>query len=156
MISEFIHHILVNLYSIPYNRKLQAQVIPVCNKLIEQSCIVIEDWIPLLHHAKVKVQRSRNHLSKRNLKFFGLLLKNLHGPCYDKDASPLLPDATSGSLLPLVQQDVAVGASIEVSFGPVSGPRVACSGISFSFHRINLDNQIATGYQNSATVAFNH
>lgn len=154
---QFINHILINIISWFGEANGHAAVIPVWYQKLKHSLVIVEDWVTPLHSClEVQVKRSRNQFSEGHAKLTDGTLKNLHGFCDDKDASPLLPDATSGSLLPLVQQDVAVGASIEVSFGPVSGPRVAYSGISFSFHRINLDNQIATGYQNSATVAFNH
>lgn len=157
LMQKLINHIITDTVSGFRDFNLQVAVIPLWYKGLKIPTVIIEHWVSSLQSCvEVKVQSTRHQVFEWYTKFVSRFFQKLHRLSDNKDASPLLTDTASSSLFPLVQQDVPVGASIEVSFGPVSGSSVACSWIGFPFHWIRLDRMIATGYWDSTTVALNH
>ena len=142
--QEFIIMFIFNLFNIIFN----SAVIPFVYQHTQQPFVFVEDRVVLTHSCfEVEVKRTRDKLFETYLKLFGTLLKNLHSIYKNIDTSLALPYTTSCSFFPLIQQDVAVGASIEVPFGPVSGSGVAYPWVGFAFHAgLFLDSQRLSNY----------
>ena len=147
LMNKFINHIFTDTISLLREFNLQIVVVPLWNQQLEDPTVIVEYWVASLQSClEVQVKRTRHQVLEGYTEFIGRFFEKFYRLSENKDAPSLLTDATGRSFFPLIQQDVPVGASVEVSFGPVSGSSVACSGIGFSFHRIRLDRMIAVGY----------
>ena len=147
--------ILINLTGLYLDIKFHVLMIPLLNKRMQSILILKEDREVTLHPlSEIYVQCSRSNLLKGNGQFFSTSLKGRDSFLYNKDASLLPSYSTSSSFFPLTQQSVAVGASIEVPLGSVSGSGVAGPWVGFASHsRILLDRVAAIGYHHNTMVA---
>jgi len=152
---KFRNKVFINLIELYLDLKFHVLMVPFLDKRMERVLILKEDGEVILHPlSKVYVQGSRRNFLKGDKEFFSTSFK--YNNCFldNEDASLLLSYSTSSSFLPLTQQSVAVGASIEVPLGSVSGSGVAGPWVGFASHsRILLDTTIAVGYQHSTMVA---
>ena len=144
LIQEFIIMFIFNFFNIIFN----IAVIPFRYQHIQQPFVFVKDRVVPTHScSEVEVKCTRDKLVKVYLKLYSSGLKNLHSIYKNIDASLALTYTTSCSFFPLIQQDVAVGASIEVPFGPVSGSCVADPWVGFAFHAgLFLDSQRLSNY----------
>ena len=138
-----------------FNIIFKIAVIPLWYQHIQQPLVFVEDREVSFHSScEVEIKRTSYHLPEACSKLFSLTLNKSDGFCYDIHASPVLSYTTGCSFLPLIQQDVAVGASIEVPFGSVTGPSVAYPWVGFAFHAgLFLDSQRLSNYNVAPELA---
>lgn len=152
---KFRDKIFINPIDVYLDFKFHVLMVPFLNDRMERVLVFKEDREVILHpSSEVYIQGSRCDLLKGDRKFFSTGLKYTYCFLDNEDASFLSTYSTSSSFLPLTQQSVAVGTSVEVSLGSISGSGVADPWVGFASHlRILLDTTIAVGYQHSTMVA---
>ena len=152
---KFKDKVFINPVDVYLDLKFHVLMVPFLNDRMDRVLILKEDREVILHpSSEVYVQGSRCDLLKGDREFFSTGFKYTYCFFDNEDTSFLPTYSTSSSFLPLTQQSVAVGTSVEVSLGSISGSGVADPWVGFASHlRILLDTTIAVGYQHSTMVA---
>tara|TARA_R110000787_G_scaffold139307_1_gene253007 strand:- start:3076 stop:3564 length:489 start_codon:yes stop_codon:yes gene_type:complete len=135
--------------------KYHVLMVPLLDKGMQSILVFKEDREVLLHPtSKVYIQCSRGNLFKGKVEFLSTTLKDTQCIFNNEDTSFLSSYSTGSSFLPLIQQDVSVGATIEVPLSPIAGSGVASPWVGFASHlQFPLDTVAATGYHHNTMVA---